>query len=300
MKKDNEEKKIVNEICDCSTGEIISLYEGDQFRIIRSEQKEAIRLSKENKKLNKEIKDWNNSLGGFIFVLFKYGYKLLDDYPELISEDITKLFYLATYVNYDGYIVFNDDYVMKNMLKVMLKLSRKSFEIFFNKMIKYEILICDNDKHIKINKNHFYKGEIDKDIQQYYNYSRIYINTIRYLFEHVSVRKHKQLGVYFKIIPYIHRQQNSLCWNPDSDQKDIQLMHVKELKELLGYHRNGVRKFINELLETTLESGESILGFIRTKPKEENSYIIVNPKVFYGGNFKLEGGKESITKWFIK
>jgi hypothetical protein len=293
------EKQIVKEFIDKDTGEIISLYEGDKFRITRGEQVEAIEKSLNTKILNQEIKEWNDELGGFVFVLFKYSDDILRQHFEITSEDITKLFYLATYVDYKGYLIYNDTYMTKNDMKTILQLSRNPFDLFFNKMKRLDIFIIDS-KIIKINKEYFAKGEIDKEIKQYYDYTRVYIKTIRYLFENTPQRKHKQLGNYFKLIPYIHRQQNVLSWNPESNKADMQLMTLKDLREILGYHRNSVKGFINELLSTKLESGESILGFFVSDVDFWKSIIIVNPKVFYGGNFDLPEGKNSIIKWFSK
>lgn len=292
-------KELIKELIDKDTGEIIQIFEGDKFKITRSNQVEAIGKSKNTNKLNKEIKEWNNELGGFVFVLFKYSNNILRQHTEITPEDITKLFYLATYVDYEGYLIYGDTYMVKNNMKLILQLSRNPFELFFNKMKRLNIFIID-DKNIKINKDYFTKGEIDKEIKQYYDYTRVYIKTIRYLFEHIPQRKHKQLGNYFKLIPYIHRQQNVLSWNPESTRDEIQLMQLKDLKDILGYHKNSVKGFINELLSTKLENGESILGFFVSDVDFWKSVVIVNPKVFYGGNFDLEEGRNAVIKWFSK
>ncbi|MDD4778976.1 MAG: hypothetical protein PHT02_00035 [Tissierellia bacterium] len=233
-----------------------------------------------------------------MFVLFKYCDEIFKDTPELTPDDITKLFYLATFVDYEGYLIYNDSYLKRKDMNNILCITRNNFDLFFNKMKKLKIFILDENKCVKINKGFFYKGELEKAIQQNYNYTRVYINTVRYLFEHVPKANHKQLGTYFKLIPYIHRQQNTLCWNPECDIVDIYLMHVRDLQEILGYHRNSVRGFINGLLSIRLDNNEAILGFFRTEYDEGKSYIIVNPKVFYGGNFKFEDDKNSIIKLF--
>jgi hypothetical protein len=293
-----KDKKVSKLLVDKDTGEYIEVYEGDKVKITRQEQQDAIAKAYSSKDQNMEVEDWNKELGGFVFVLFKYCDDIVRNHPEITSEDIAKLFYLATYVDYDGYLVLDESYMSRQDINNLLKIHVTNFDIFFNKMKKLNIFIQDNNKNIKINKSYFSKGELDRDIKKYYNYTRIYIKTIRYLFENVPQRKQSQLGNYFKIIPYIHRQQNVLCWNPDSNNGELQLMHVKDLQDILGYHRNSVRGFIKDMLSTRLDNGEAILGFFRTEYDEGKSYIIVNPKVFYGGNFNLEEGKNAVIKWF--
>jgi DNA-binding transcriptional MerR regulator len=298
FKKEEFNIKVIKTLIDEETGQKINIFEGDTLKLVKKNQKEAIHKSIQTKELNEEVKEWNNELGGFVFVLFKYCDQIFKENPELTSDDIIKLFYLATFVDYEGYLINNDAYLKRKDMNNLLGINTKNFDLFFNKMKKLGIFIQDEDKCIMINKGFFYKGELEKTIQKNYNYTRVYINTIRYLFEHVPKKNHKQLGAYFKLIPYIHRQQNTLCWNPDSDKSEIKLMHVKDLKDILGYHRNSVRGFINGLLSIRLENDEAILGFFRTDYDEGKSYIIINPKVFYGGNFKLVEGKDEMIKLF--
>jgi hypothetical protein len=292
-----EEKQIVRELIDKETGKIIEIYKGDSFRITRDSQKEAITKSKHTKEINEEIKDWNNELGGFVFVLFKYSDTILKQHPEITSEDITKLFYLSTYVDYNGYLIYDSSYMTKENMKLLLKLSRNIFNLFFSKMIKCEIFIKE-DRYIKINKDYFTKGEIDTEIKQNYDYTRLYIKSIRYLFENVQPRKQKLLGNYFKLIPYIHRQRNILCWNPDSKKEDIILLRSKELQEILQVHRHTITAFINELVSVKLKNGESIVAFIKNDPDNSKLPVYVNPRVFYGGNFDLKNGKQDILENF--
>lgn len=290
-----KDKKI---LVDKDTGEV--LYEvrpEDSLQLITPERRAAIQKAKQRKYANDEVKVWNEQFGGFIFVLFQYCDLILNEHPQIINADITKLFYLATYVDYEGYLVVDGRYVSRQQVKELLKISQRQFDTFFKKLTDANIIEYSDDC-VKINTSYFRKGELSKDIKINYNYSRIYINTIRYLYDNVKVSKHNQLGLYFKLIPYIHRQRNVLCHNPDSRIEDVKLMNARELKEITGYHRNGVRKFINSLLATKLKNGESILVTVRNDPDEGKSYMLINPKVMYGGNFYLKDGKETIMRWF--
>lgn len=294
----DKEKEIIKRLVDPDTGEYIDIYEGDKLKIVRNNQQEAINKSIQTRKLNDETKEWNEELGGFVFVLFKYCDKLLNTQSDITPEDITKLFYLATYVDYRGNLILDGNSMTRQDMQQILKINRSNFDIFFNKMKKDNIFIQPDKKTIKINKEYFTKGEIDKEIQQYYDYTRVYIKTIRYLFENVAQRKHKQLGTYFKLIPYIHRQQNVLCWNPSDNVCDIQPMILSDLKDILGYNRKSVKPFIDSLLETRLDNGEAIIGFFVTNSDFWKSTIVVNPKVFYGGNFNVDGGINTFSQYF--
>lgn len=273
------------------------MHEGDSFKIILKDQKEAIQKSIKTKQLNETMKDWNKQLGGFVFILFKYGDMIFSQSPELIQEDITKLFYLATFVDYEGNLIYEDAPMTRRSMQRLINISREKFSVFFNKLKNIGILMQEN-KILQLNKDYFLKGGIEEKIKADFNYTRLYIMSIRYLYENITVRKHKQLGAYFKMIPYIHRQQNTLCSNPDSNANDVELMNIKELKDILGYHKDSIERLIKDLLSVQLDNGESILAFIQHNNDKEQSYVIINPRVFYGGNFDLTDGMGGILKWF--
>ena len=289
-----EKEKYIN----LETGEFIEIGKNDRIKIISNKQQEAIDKSKTSNKLNKETKELNKNLGGFVFLLFKYGDEILSQHKEINSEDITRLFYLATYVDFKGYLIYEDGFMIRKCMQELLKMSREKFTNYFNKMKKCEIFIIDEFKNIKINKNYFTKGEIDNEIKEYYGYTRLYINTIRYLFENVIDSNKKRLGNYFKLIPYIHRQSNVLCLNPNSRYEEIQIMTLYELKEIMGYSKNGVRGFINELFSIKLKDGSPMIGFFVMSPDFWKSVVVVNPKIVYGGNYNLDGGVKYFEKWF--
>lgn len=294
----SSKKEIVKILADIETGETIEIHKGDKLKITSLEQRNAIQKSIKTKELNELTKEWNSQFGGFVFILFKYSNLILEKNKEITPEDITKLFYLSTYVDYNGFIIYEDSQMNKTTMMKILNIKKRRFDTFFKRMKDANIFIYEN-KIIKINTDYFIKGVITRDIHLNNNFTRLYINSIRFIYENVNISSHSQLGIYFKLIPYIHRQRNLLCHNPDCYEDDIKLMNVNELKNILGYHRNGVRKFINSLLSIKLNNGESILVSVKNDPDEGKSFIIINPKVIYGGNFDLKKGQQIITKWFM-
>lgn len=278
------------------TGNIIELKQGERLIVVGKKQDEAIQKNKDTIELNNNMILWNNQLGGFVFILFKYNNGIIND--DIKQNDLVRLFYLATFVDYNGYIIYKNSKVKRKDLKQVLKIHRNKVAKFYIKMINYGILFLDEEENIKISDKLFIKGKIDNGYKKLFDYTRIYVNSIRFLYENVSENMHKSLGNYFKMIPYIHRQQNVLCYNPDSPIENIKLMKIGELKQILNYTYRGVSKLIRSLLKVKLKDGSSIIGFFRTDIDESKSYIIINPKVFYGGNFNLPEGSTGILKWF--
>lgn len=290
-----EENEFSRRLVDVETGELIEIKEGDKLKIITQKQSETIQSIYKDKELNEEMKLWNSELGGFIFVLFKYSNELLKDMTQC---DIVKLFYLATYVDYQGYLIYNHAFMTRKDMQSILGLNRNNFDQFFKKMIDLGVITYDKYKNIQVNKSYFTRGNVENEILKYDNHTRLYIRSIQYLYDHVPKKQHNQLGSYFKLIPYIHRQRNILCSNPDSLPEDAEPLTVYDLQTILDCHRHTARKFITDMLKIRLDNDEAIIGFWRTDYDEGYSKVIVNPRVFYGGNFKVNGGRQDIIRWF--
>jgi len=228
-----------------------------------------------------DIQKWNDENGGFIFSLFRYNNCLYNNI-DILQEDIFKLFYISTYLNYDNYLTIN-----RKDMKDLLSMSRERFDKFFNKMINLNILTKEG-KLLKLNNLYLSKGALDKKIKQYNDFTRIYINSIKFLYENNNIRKHSQIGAFIKLIPYIHRESNILCFNQTDDIFEINKILTKDVLNILDYHRSSIKRTFNDIV------------FINNEPivKFTDIGIIINPRVYYGGNFDIEGGVSGILKWF--
>jgi hypothetical protein len=178
----DNEKEVIRRLIDEETGLLIEIHKGDKLQIISPKQMKAINKSIKTKELNEQTKEWNNQLGGFIFVLFQYCDLILEEHKDITPEDITKLFYLATYVDYDGFLICENDFMTKDIMMKILKVKKRRFDTFFKRMKDAGIFIYQK-KILKINAEYFIKGEMSKEIQVNNNYSRIYIDSIRFVYE---------------------------------------------------------------------------------------------------------------------
>ena len=220
-----------------------------------------------------DIQKWNDENGGFIFSLFRYNNCLFNGIPDLIQEDIFKIFYISIYLNYDNYLSIN-----KKDMNNLLEMSRERFGQFFNR-IKNLNIILQEGKLLKINIQYLSKGVLSKYTKQYNDFTRIYINSIKFLYENCSISKHSPIGALLKLIPYIHRENNILCWNQIDDISEIKIIKKTNLDNILEYHRNGTSRLLKYLNNICLNNGESIIKLV-------DKNIIVNPRIVYGGSFK--------------
>lgn len=273
------EQQYTKRIIDLETGEYKDYTDDLQITTLkdRIRKKEAI----EGEKKKHLIRTYNADISHFIFFVYKYC-KLND---KLDQKDMTRLIFLASYVNYKGYLM-NDNHkpVIKSQLMKIMKLSKQSFYDFYNKLIDLDI-INDKGEKIYLKKSLFFKGAVEsnKKYIQGRSYIRLYIDTIRWLYNSVPVKQHKQLGIVFVLIPYINRWHNILCLNPnESILDDVEVMTLQKLAEILGYNASYIRQLKKELLKIKLENGSRLISFVEKEPGEEKKQLIINPAVIYG------------------
>lgn len=286
----------IKRVIDLTTGEYKDYKSSDNLQITtiadRTKKKEYI----EGEKKRQLIRTYNADISHFIFFIYKYC-KLND---KLDQKDMTRLIMLATYVNYKGYLMNdNSKAITKNQLMKILKLSKQSFYDFWNKIEDLKIISEENGK-IYLKKSLFFKGSV-KEHKKYIqgkSLTRLYINNIRYLYNSVPVKQHKQLGIIFMLIPYINHYHNILCTNPnESILDDVEVMTLQDVLKILGYNASYISSLKKDLLKLKLEDGRNLIIFAQKEIGEKKKQIIINPEVIYGDN-EAEYAFKLIQKFF--
>lgn len=243
--------------------------------LITDKQKESYIKKQQNRKTQ-------NDYGAFTWFLYN---RTDEIFPNLKQSNITRIMFIATYLNYDGYLSFDNkraNIINKKNMNEVLKLSSKEFYRFYNEMIEQKIFLEKEDK-IYLNKNIFTKGEI-KRIST--DYTRICANGVRKLYEKVKPNQHKILGYIFKLLPYINYQYNIVCKNPFENEQDlVEPLTFQEVCKILAIQRQHSTKFRNDLLRFTIGQ-DTMIRFMMLLDRKTNKTVLhtfINPNVYYSG-----------------
>lgn len=251
-----------------------SLETGEVFeeRILKSnEQLKVIRnLTSEQRKYLKNKQDMEamtRSQHGFVWV-FYFNNKLLFNSDTLSKANVARLMMLATYMNYDNYLVLDDvvsekiikfkdtpDYMSKKDIQRVLNLTNGTFKQFYKEVTKTEILI-EKDGRYYLSNCHFYKGEINsKRADIIGKYTRMYVNTVRQIYKSMKTSKHALLSYVFQLIPCVHFSTNFLCKDMVSPYKSIDYMNIEDICNFLGLStdKKNMAKFKKELMSIHVE-----------------------------------------------
>ena len=286
------------------------IHDNEEIQIVKKnrqltdEQKRIVRLKKEKEK-------WNKELGGFV-TMYYIKNELLFSSLNLDITNISRIIYLATYMDYNS---SQNNMLVKHAqcnkiepltrddIKMLLKLSDTSFKSFL-KNTKENNLLFEDKKKFYINPEYFTKGEVKFNPSEY---TRLYIDTVRDLYERTTPRQHKQLSYIFQLIPKLHYESNILCHNPhETDLSQVRKMNLKDIagwlnvntddnknttrlkKDLLKYYlmRNGEKHYA--LKYVIVQSSTGVID-----------YFVVNPEIVWSGN-NIEQVKEIVQLQFFQ
>lgn len=263
---------------DEDTGEVLSQ------TVITADQRRARRANFEKKQLkdaeNEETKQIRKRYGIFVWLLYNTN-QVLD--WGIKDEDIAKLIFISTYMNYDNRLMSSPDRVMNDRsMRELLKVSDRTFERFIKSITDANILFIDNKGCYCLNEELFLRGKLEnKDYDHSVSIMKLYANGIRKLYQNAKIYDHRLLAYLFRAIPFVNINYNMLCHNPEqSVLKLIKPMLFSEFCKKIGYSIDNERRLKNKLKKLRID-GSPVFNFVEN---DDGRFCYINPYVYYGGN----------------
>lgn len=277
---------------------------GNVEKVFIVDKNEDVVIDKKSKKLtpeqiafinaNNELKKYTSDLGGYVHMFYVKN-ELLFNKVDIDRANIARLIYLSTYMDYndrqENLLVRhgNDNKVEalnRNDIKKLLNLSDRAFLNFINNMTENKLIFKVEDKYY-INNEYFTKGKCNIEG----DYTRIFINTTRMLFESCTSKQHKQLSYMYQLIPFMNYNLNIICRNPnENDISKLEKLSLKEICEILkiSTEKKSMNMFENNLLKFNIVVNgkkQFILKRVIVKGyNSRNDYFVINPNVTWSGN----------------
>lgn len=228
-----------------------------------------------------EFEELIKDMGSFNFLFYNYLKKL-----DIIPEIKTRFIFLTTYIRYNGEGILvdtdNERYqtvLTRDLLMDKLKLQKTAFINTINKLKEYNLLVEENG-YFKINENIVVKGKLSKQ-QKNKQYTRLFSDSIKELYNNSTVRQHRQLYYFFALLPIINFKYNCVCYNKkETDLKYIKPMDIKDICNYVGYNQKDWKKFWNNLRYFKIKDQ----NVISSRVIDDYIFIYINPNLYYAGN----------------
>lgn len=276
-------------VIDPSTGEAMDFSQRTIYVQTEEERVKAKEFFK-NMSKKKDINSLYKNYGNFLWSIYNVSQSL---YPNLKGSYITRLIFLATYINYNGYLSDSKNTPLtKKQMCILLNISEREFSNFYKCLFDQKIISENKDKYC-INKDMFQRGELSPiDLATFAQgekyVTRIYINAIRNLYNKSTIKSHKTLSYLFQVIPYVNRDYNIICSNPlETDLDKINKLTLGEFADIIEYNRSNISRLCNILFSPTFTIGNKELTAMRyvvDKSLDKSTYsMFINPRVYYAG-----------------
>ena len=199
---------------------------------------------------------------------------LVEVYEALTTAQCGYLMRLQCNVDYnDGLLVNNDRNktpmtTIDMMHELDLDAKRKTFYDFFNACKTHGIIHENDNRTYSVNTRYHFKGAFEGQ-----RVVKIYTKLFKEAYREV---KATDLGLIYRMLPYVHYESNALCKNPhEEDPNKVEWFTVQELAEAIGVTRETLTRRIPKMTF----AGQYVIA--RTKVGREPAKLSFNPYVLY-------------------
>lgn len=207
-------------------------------------------------------------------------------FDGLKSQDITRLTYLASFLNYDNTLMLNERQRMTiSDLPAVLSVSEATVRRLWS-VVNARYIVQKPDGTL-IMRYPFSRGKQKHSSERL---TKFYINAVRKLYKATPTNKHSCLGRIFQLIEHINIEFNILSHNPEeTDLSKVDPMTLKEFCEAAGYSVSKAHRLVSDLSSITFDvDGEQrhFIAFVTNKanPSADDRLIVINPRVVYDGH----------------
>lgn len=226
-----------------------------------------------------------------VLIETNFGSYYLYFYNKLGRLDIPNQFklrflFLCSYINWntENHILINTDkethqYLLsKDDLFSLLKLGTTEFKKTMAILKNNDLLKDDKDKYY-INNDYVVKGELSKS-QAKDEYTRIFTESMKNLYENCNPRLHKQLYYLFALLPYVNHKFNVICEDTTvTIESLVEALNMTDICRKVGYNPKNTKRLWNELKEIKINNKYAIKKVVGG----DGEFIKINPCVYYGG-----------------
>ena len=204
---------------------------------------------------------------------------------NLDPSTLARLTLLSTYIDYNNRLMVNKQLVMrKNDLPRILNISERAARDFVSEVKNKYLILRDGEMYLS---KEYYRGESDKykrDAKQ-----KLFIQTTQDLYYKLKPREHRYFGYVIRIVPFINREFNILCHNPDEVVFDqIKPLSIGEICDILEYENSHSDRLLDGLTRCIFradDQDQSLCAIVQSVGNGITGYgMFVNPRILYNGS----------------
>lgn len=189
---------------------------------------------------------------------------------SLTTAQCGYLLVLSSYIDFDGLIIRSENDKTPMSTKDMqraLNIKQSSFYDFLDACLSHGIITEDGKGRFYVTRQFHFRGKSNGD-----RVVKTIIAKLREMFAEVSAN---DIGLLYRLIPYIHVDSNILCANPEEKSpKHVRKLNRKQLAEVAGVSPALISRATGRMVYR----GSSVFAKITTAT--DGTYYMLNPEIF--------------------
>lgn len=206
-----------------------------------------------------------------------------NQFEGLQPQDVARLVFLATFMDYDCVLKRCDTHLTVADLPQLLEVSPKTFDRLWKKIQGRYILESENGSLTVV--NGFLRGK-QKCIQE--RLTKVFIKQLQSLYKNTPKGKRRLLGYVCQLLYSVNTEFNILAKNPlETELSRVEPLTIQEFATLIGYDESQVSRLEKAYSEVTFICDgrlQHFCAFVDHGRKSEGRFVIINPRVFYAGS----------------
>lgn len=206
-------------------------------------------------------------------------------------ETIARMFFLASFLGHGNnrlYLTERSTALKKADLADVLSISTAAFYRFWRE-VEGQYLTEGDDGAVEVIGGDFFRDAIagHRSENEEPCFHRVFIEAIRELYRQTDANQHKNLGRLFMILPWINREWNVLCRNPDEDNLEkLEYLTLPEFCQLVGWNQTQTARVLEayRTLTFTWDGRRQYICAYLVDRVSKTERLVINPAILYRGN----------------
>lgn len=205
-----------------------------------------------------------------------------NQFNGLQPQDVARLVYLATFMDYDYVLKIRGTHLTVDDLPELLEVSKKTLDRLWHK-IQGRYIVESEDGTLTVVSG-FLRGK-QKRIEE--RLTKVFIQKLQALYRNTPKSKRRLLGYVFQLLYHVNVQYNILAKNPlETELESVEPITVKEFAAMIGYNESQVSRLEKAYSDLTFMCDgrlQRFCAFVDHGRNAERRFVIINPRIFYAG-----------------
>lgn len=205
-----------------------------------------------------------------------------NQFNGLQPQDVARLVFLATFMDYEGILKSGDNYLSIDDLPDLLEISKSTFDRLWVK-IQGRYIVQSKDGSLTV-VDGFLRGK-QKNIRE--RLTKVFIRQLQALYRNTPKTKRRLFGYVFQLLYCVNVEYNILSKNPLETELDrVEPLTIKEFATMIGYDESQVARLEKAYSEVTFMCDgrlQHFCAFVDRGRNADGRFVVVNPRIFYAG-----------------